>query len=539
MRQGTTRWVLAALTLTLLLLFAGCGKDTGNPPDAADIGDAGGAAGKETAQQEDPVIVRLEGGDWGYPTPFAHYSRGPGSSKMRLIFDSLLERDEKGCIPWLAEKWDVEDNGTRYVFHIRRGVKWHDGRDLTAHDVAFSFNYYREHPPVSISDLVLDPNTLLDIKAPSDYEVQFLLDEANATFLEAAGRVAVIPRHIWSGVGNPEEFTGPTSVIGTGPFCLEEYSKEHGTYQFTAFEGFWGPRPRVDVLEFIPVSDPVLALTTGETALAGIPADVLPRFRSDPAFTVMPNPGFWGYRLRFNLERLPAFQDRRLRQAMACAIDRRELVDKLARGEGIPGSMGILSPHHRWYNPEVPAYGHDPDRARQLIADSGATLRPSYELLVGGDREVRIGELLKEQLAEVGIQLQVVSGDMKTRDARIAAGDYELVLVGHGGWGKDPDFLRTRFCSTEATWYSGTPGYVNPEVDALAVQQLRETDEGRRRDLVFELQRALAEDVPEIPLYLTTGHTVFRHDVYDGWMHVFDHHAPTHNKLSYLERQGS
>lgn len=522
-----------ALTAVLLLsLVAGCSLKSGVEQETApNAGEAG-----EKAKTE-PVVVRLEGGDWGYPTPFAHYSRGPGSAKMRYIFDSLLERDEKDNISWLAENWEILDNGKRYIFHIRPGVKWQDGKPLTAHDVAFSFHYYRDKPPVSINDLILDRDFLLEIKALSDHQVEFVVAEAKATFLEAAGRVSIIPEHIWAGVEKPEEFTGPESVIGSGPFRLVDYSKEHGTYRYEAFEEFWGPRVRVDVLEFVPVSDPVLALEKGEIHLAEIPADVLSRFEKDSAFTLMKNPGFWGYRIRFNMKKLPEFRERELRQAFAYAIDRQELVDKNARGEAVPGSPGILSPHHRGYNPDVPQYEHNPEKAREIILGLKAILKPTYELLVGEGREVRIGELLKEQLSRAGVELRVTSVDMKSRDARIAEGNYELVLVGHGGWGQDPDFLRTRFYSAETTWFNGTPEYVNPEIDRLAGEQLRETDESRRKELIYRMQRLLAEDVPEIPLYLTTGHTVFRHEKYDGWMHVFDHHAPTHNKLSYLERE--
>lgn len=517
------------LVLVLIFVFGGCTAPQGGEP---------AAEGEQPVQEAaEPVVVRLEGGDWGYPTPFAHYSRGPGSAKMRYIFDTLLEKDEKGYIPWLAWDWEVLDDGRQYLFKIRDDVCWQDGEPLTAHDVEFTLNYYQENHPVSINALLLDKDFLLEVKALSDYEVQFTTAETNANFLEAAGRVSIIPAHIWKDVQTPEEFLGPAAVIGSGPFRLVDYNKEHGTYRFEANREFWGPRPRVDVLEFIPVSDPILALEKGEIDIAGIPADVLSRFEDKAEFSIMENPAFWGYRLRFNMQKLPEFQCKELRQAFAYAVNRQELVDKNARGEAIPGSMGVLTPHHRWYNPALPPYKHDPQKARELLAGVDVKLKPAYELLVGGDTEVRIGELIKGQFAAVGIELRVTSVDMKARDARIAEGNYELVLVGHGGWGGDPDYLRTRFASAEGSWSSGTPGYNHPEVNRLCQEQLLEIDENKRKKLIFQLQQVLAEEVPEISLYLTTGHNVFRHQNYDGWMHIFDHHAPTHNKLSYLERK--
>lgn len=521
----------------LLLIFSavltgcGAGKDkAGVAPGATE------ESGTAEESRREPLVIRLEGGDWGYPSPFTHYSRGPGIFKMRLVFDSLLEKDENGYIPWLAESWEAGADGKTYLFNLRKGVKWHDGREMTAEDVVFSFNYYQEHPPVSIDGILLDKDFLLEVSALSDYQVRFVTAEANATFLPAVGTARILPRHIWEQVDNPQEFLEPEAVMGCGPYRLTDYNKEHGTYRFEAFADYWGPRPRVDVIEFVPVSDAVLAFEKGEIDLTEIPTDLLPRFQGNPEFAIKESPGFWGYRLLFNYERNELFRNRKLRQALAYAINKEDLVEKIERGAAIPGNPGILSRHHVWYNPDVYEYNHDPGKARQILEQEG--LRGlSFTLLVGGDKEVRIGEILKEQLAEAGITLKVESVDMKSRDARIREGQYELALVGHGGWGGDPDYLRTRFSSELSDWYSGTPGYSNPRVDELAKKQLFETDLNRRKELIFQLQRELAEDVPEIPLYNTTGYSVYRPGKYDGWMFMFDHHSLSHSKLSYLERE--
>jgi len=121
------KMLLLLLVSALFLAFAsGCSLQAAVDQEAVPGGE-GSESGKVGTE---PVVVRLEGGDWGYPTPFAHYSRGPGSAKMRYIFDSLLERDEKENIPWLAERWEILDGGERYIFHLRPGVRWQDGKPL-------------------------------------------------------------------------------------------------------------------------------------------------------------------------------------------------------------------------------------------------------------------------------------------------------------------------------------------------------------------------------------------------------------------------
>ncbi|MBS3900563.1 MAG: diguanylate phosphodiesterase [Dethiobacter sp.] len=525
---------LLSLLLILLMLpliaIGGCGGGApASGPDAL-------PAAKEIPREA--LTISLEGGDWGYPSPFTHYPRGPGIFKMQLIFDSLLERAEDGYIPWLAESWEVSEDGKTYLFNLRQGVKWHDGKDLTADDVVFSVNYYREHPPVSIffGGILLDEKHVLEVSAVSRYQVRFVTAAPNATFLPAVGSARIIPRHIWERVDNPREFLAPEAVIGSGPYRLIDYSKEHGKYRFEDFDAFWGPRQRVDVIEFVPVSDPVLAFEKGEIDLIeDLSPDLLHRFQNNPEFSIRENPGFWGFRLRFNFERNKLFQNKALRQAMAYAINRQELVEKIARGAAIQGNPGILPPQHVWYNPAVPKYEHNIERAKDLLEQlKQANL--SFTLLVGQDREVRIGELLKEQLAETGIQLNVESVDMKSRDARIREGQYELALVGHGGWGGDADYLRTRFAGEKRDWFSGTPGYNNPLVNELGRRQFAEVVENKRRELIFELQQELAQDVPEIPLYYTTGYSVYRPGKYDGWIYMFDHHFLSHSKLSFLER---
>ena len=121
--------------------------------------------------------------------------------------------------------------------------------------------------------------------------------------------------------------------------------------------------------------------------------------------------------------------------------------------------------------------------------------------------------------------------------------DYQLAILGHGGWGADPDYLVARFSGEEAgpnaaLSHAGLPGFDAPEVLDLLRRQQTAIDPEERRRLVAALQQALAEEVPEIPLFYTTSYTIYRPATYDGWMFMFDHHSLPHGKLSYLERSG-
>ncbi|WP_205664695.1 ABC transporter substrate-binding protein [Ammonifex thiophilus] len=404
------------LGVILALLVAGCGS---KKEPAATLPAKG--------QVE---VIRLPGGDWGYPTPYAHYSRGPGYYKMNLVFDSLLEKDEKGLIPWLAEKWEISPDGKTYTFCLRQGVKWHDGQPFTAKDVAFTLDYARRFPPV----WGFDASIIQKVEVLDPHKVKVELTQPMATFLEKMSKLAIIPEHIWKGVNDPYNFTKPEAVIGTGPYKLTDYSKEHGTYKFEANPDFWGPKPRVKTLEFIPVSNELVAFEQGQIAMATVPPDILPRFQNKPEFKVVRQPGFWGYEMLFNLRKNPALALREVRQAIAYAIDRKELVEKLARGAALPGNPGILPPDHIWYNPNVPQYEYDPGKAKELLEKAGFKYldgdgirkdekgrRLSFQLLISGG-EARMAELIQQRLREVGIEVKVVSADTKVRDARVKKG---------------------------------------------------------------------------------------------------------------------
>lgn len=512
---------------------------------------AGCLAQSQGAQSSSPEVVdtiHLSGGDSGYPTPFMHYPRGPGIYKMNLIFDSLIEKDDQGLVPWLAERWDISPDAKEYTFHLRKDVKWQDGEPFTANDVKFTIEYEKEHSPASAYDI----SSVSDIEVIDDNTIKFTLAQPIAPFLDEISSVKIVPEHIYKDVSDPNKFDSPEAVIGTGPYKLAEYSKEHGTYKFVANEDFWGPEQRVKTIEFIPVSDATVAFQQGEIDFVGLSADLLDMFKDDSGVYIFQQPAIWGYELSFNMNKNPILKDKAVRQAFAYAIDRDELVDKIGRGAGKPGSMGILPQDHIWYNDNLPKYEHDAEKAKQVLSDDGWTdsdgdgimdkdgQKLSFTIILSSD-QARIGELVKERLKEAGIDVTIQAIESKSRDSKLKEGDFEIGINGYGGWGGDADYLRTKFCGMSfgiegASHGRPLIGYQNDKVDELSLAQLSETDEEKRKEIVYELQEVLADEVPSVPLYYTASYNAYRPAVYDGWMNMYDHHEMTHSKLSYLDR---
>lgn len=486
-------------------------------------------------ERPDIPVLRLAGGtDWGYPSPFA-YVRGPGYIHSSFIFDTLVWKDAAGNnIPWLAESWTVSDDNLTWTFTLRDNVRWHDGEPLTVEDVVFSVAYETANPTgLPVQSLV----EIGSVEVISDNEVAITLNNPYAPFLtNLAGSIPIIPKHIWEGIDDPTAFREPEAVIGSGPYTLGEYNQEDGSYLYLANEDFFLGTPAVKRIEFLPVGDELLALAQGEIdagrpgVQAGITDDLLAQL-SQPPLENITGPGDWTMALKFNMTKAP-FDDVRFRRAVAYALDQEDMVERITLGQGIPGNPGWLSPASTWYNPDVPTYDFDLDTAKALLDEmdlvdtdgDGVREMPdgtplAYELPFATPFDnARNAELVQSYLAEVGIDITPAALDRSTRDQRASEGDYDMILVGHGGLGGDPDFMRTTFHSQSKSRSFARPhGFVNEEFDQLAGQQLRIADLGQRRDVVDQMQAIIAEQLPVIPLYHPQRFTFYNPEVLDGW----------------------
>lgn len=516
----TVAWVVA---LAMLLGLAGC---SGAPAATENAGKNGG----EEVQQEEPQILRLAGGDTGLPNPYKHVPRGPGMSKMQLLYDSLLEKDEKGDIPWLAASWGINADGTVYTFRLQENALWHDGTPLTAEDVAFTMAYYENHPPVANDLLVKGSHIVKETRVLDPYTIEVVVDRYDNNYLTKLGNVRILPKHIWDKVSDPVTYKGEDAAIGSGPYKLESYDPRQGAYRYVAFEEYWGPKPAATAIEWVPVSDGVLAFANGEIDLINASPDVLSNYQNNPEYTIKTGHSFHSYRLMMNMERVEELRDVKLRQALAYGIDRQELVDKAARGAAEISSQGYVLPVSAWYNEAVEQYDYNPEKARELLA--GKTY--SFKLLTDNSADgIRVAELVKLSLAKIGIETAVESVEAKTRDNAVNTGEYQLLLINSGGMGGDPDYLRAVYGKGAKT----VKGWSNDEVVGLAEAQATERDEGARKEMIDELQIMIADEVPMIMLHGAVDNFVYRHALYDGWMFRYDHSKCDHNKLSYMIRK--
>lgn len=525
---------LLLLALALAMALTACTAD-----DSPDDDPSPAATEAATGEPDDTATVdtlRLGGGEFGFPSPFG-WRRGPGRIYASLSFDTLLWRDSSGEeIPWLASDWSVSDDGTEWRFTLRDDVQWHDGEALTVEDVVFTYDYLRTGAASDTGE-AQGYDVIESVTADGD-EVVFQLSQNYAGFAEDVVSIfgaMIIPEHIWADVDDPVEFREPEALVGTGPYTLEEFDENAGSYLFEANDDFYLGDPVVQRLEFVPVEDELLALERGDIDAGSPFGSAIPESQVDTLtedYDLLTAPGANVTALHFNPGEGAPFDDQRFRQAVAYALDRQDLVDRVLLGRGTPGSMGGLGPGNPYLVEDLPSYDHDPEQAGELLDeaglvdadDDGVRELPNGdefapEVLVSADTAPEVTTLVQEYLREVGLEVEVASQDQATFDETASAGDYAMGIVSYGGLGGDPDFiLRFRFASdVESSSFNRAHNFDNEQFNELAAEQATIADRDERQEVVGEMQRILAEEVPIVPLFIGERLAFVDREVFDAW----------------------
>ncbi|MFZ7104181.1 MAG: ABC transporter substrate-binding protein [Peptococcaceae bacterium] len=478
--------IFTVLFFVLLFSLAGCGSKDREPENAAG--------------EIETYTIADSTGDWGFPAPFTHYNRGPGYVRMSLIFDTLVWKDQTGNLTGsLAKEWEYLPGEDAFVFQLRQDVPWHDGEKFTAEDVVFTFNYLKEHPYVWV-----DTGIVKEVEAPDEYTVKVYLAKAFAPFLaNIAGTVPILPRHIYGKIDNPLEYTQPDALTGTGPFKLADYNKEHGTYLYTRNDSYYLGKPKVKELRFIKVNEQMIpqAVLDGTADTGGIPPEMVDTFQ-EQGFTVLVSDHSWNAKLKFNLKAEP-FSRREFRQALAYGIDRDKLVKISQRGHAWPGNPGFIPPDSPWYSSEIAGYAYNPEKARQLLAEMGYAAeqgggKPLAVELLTSARFSGDAELIRDDLEKLGLEVEIRTLDEKTVDARTQEWSFQLVLSGHGGLGGDPQFVNNMVLGKS---FHSARYETNQELNDLLQRQLEIIDDGERKEILAEIQKIYARDMPALSLY--------------------------------------
>ena len=531
---------LIALLMALVMCFGlvACGSTTTAPAatEAPKTETPAAPAATEAPAAEQPRaerVLRMDGmANSGYPSPFTSSAKGAGYVIVQYIFDTLVWKDENGFFNYLAESYTVSDDNLTYTFKLREGILWNDGMPFTAEDVKFSFDYYALHPYGWVNTQKVKEARVVD-----ELTVEIELNEIYVAFIaDIASNLPIIPKHVYENVEDPTTFTEPAAFTGTGPMMLESYSSDTVIYTYVKNPNYFFGDVQIDRLIISLYDDPKTALLNGDVDVATTANYKQAKsLENEPNMTVLEGQSLWVCRLFFNFDD-PALATKEVRQAFAYAIDRNEMLQKAFKGAGIAGTAGFVHPDSNWYNPNIPTYDKNVDKAKQLLADAGAVDsngdgilefqgKPmSYELMISANDEA-MGELMKAYLAEVGVELIIKAADDNTVKQTYQEGNFQLIANGHGSFGGDPKYLAvlaTKTAGAAKITVQGGNRWQSEEYDNTFYASLKELDQTKREELVDKLQEIIAEDVPTLALYYKSNAAAFNNSVFDGFYYTKD-----------------
>jgi peptide/nickel transport system substrate-binding protein len=488
------------------------------PAAAATTAPTAAAAAKPTAApaatSRGQVVYSVVGTDVRILNPILQSDTVSGAITDRL-FEPLVHEDPKTGAPYgvLAEKWDVSPDSLVYTFHLRDGVRFHDGQPLTAEDAKFTLDVLKtdkvkttrtsnvEH----VKDTeVVDPRTL-----------KVTLTEPYCPFLDDLTALGILPKHLLGNSANLNEDPFNLKPIGSGPFKFVEWVKDdHIT--LTANDDYWGGKPGIERFILKPLKDraaQMAQLKTGEVDLAGLEPAEIAEAQAQPNLQILRYYAAGVTYLAYN-NRLPGLNEAPVRQALNYAVDRPSLIKEVLLGEARPMASDI--PPDSWaYNPDTPDYAFNPDKAKQMLDAAGWTvgaggirqkngtpLKVTMTTNSGAKIREAVVTIAQQQFKDIGVDSEIQLQDFASMINRINKLDFDIFVSGFV-FGADPDnygLWHSSRMPDPATGKEGfnRAGFSTPELDAAlqAARTVPGCGQAARKELYAKIQTMVAQGAP-------------------------------------------
>ncbi|MCK8044154.1 ABC transporter substrate-binding protein [Shewanella sp. 1CM18E] len=439
------------------------------------------------------------------------------------LYDSLIDYDPISgeLVPALASSWETSADGLSYRFKLRPGVQFHHTdwftptRTFNADDVIFSFNRIinSENAYHSVSQTgypffqsIGFNEQVTHIEKVADDEVIFHLNQTNASFLAnlATGFSVILSKEYADNLlakGTPELLD--RNPVGTGPFKLVNYAKNE-FIRYHRNEKFWRTLPEFEQLVFniTPQSSARLTkLITGDCSVSALPkAGELPVIKQHPNLELDTQLGFNVAFWAFNTQK-PPFDDVRVRQALAYAVDKQNILRAVYQETAIKAT-GMLPPQSWAYNYNKSSYQYNPDKSRALLADAGIKeltidIWAMPVARIYNPNALKTAELIQADLANIGVNVNIVTYDWSVFNQKLNRNNYDSVLIGWNADNSDPDnFFSPIMSCASLTSSSNRAQWCSQEMDALLNNAKATTIESERKALYQQAEALFNEHVP-------------------------------------------
>ena len=421
---------------------------------------------------------------------------------LEIVYDPLFTFDKDlKIIPNLADSWKWSDDAKTLTVTLKKNVKFHTGNPMTSADVKFSFERILDEKTAAVARVNFADIAKID--APDANTVVFTLKIPNAAILTAMTSLnaAIIDQKAVTGGADPARVD-----VGTGAFTIDKWDPDR-TFTMKAFKDYWIPgEPRLDGIEWrtIPDESSILAGLRAKTldlAIIGDPRVAIRASAGGSALAISRAPALAYHILQLNSTR-PMFADVRVRQAIACAIDRQQVVDAASLGEGETTSPAT-QPFYRAKPDGLTCYKQDVAKAKQLLADAGKATGLTFKIIAASDdppTAISQAQNIQAQLKKIGIEVEIETLEPNVHADRRLKADFDAAIAQIGG-DPDPDVMFYRYWHSTGN-LNKVAAYSSPEIDKLLEQGRATAEPAKRKPVYDQLQQKLAEAAPWVWLYV-------------------------------------
>lgn len=481
--------VLAGFFLSLSLMLTACSGGGGTAAPADQAKPQEGQAQEQSAAKTE-LVVAAEQEPVGYDP-----HKVPAASSVRvyaLLYDSLTKLDENmNIVPNLAEKWEIAPDGKTITMFLHKGVKFHNGKDMTADDVKFSFERIMNPDTGAIAKSYFASVEAIEVKDPTT--VVFKLKTADAAFIAntASAYASIVP-------SGSTDLT--KAAIGTGPFKLEK--SEPGQYVLLKKnpDYFNKDLPKVETIKFQIMKDEaerLAAIRSGKIDISTISADSAKLLEGKPGVQVKNYQSLEYSYLGINVNKKP-FDNPKVREAISYAVDRNQIVQTVWKGEAaLTGPIAPAITNWALDTASYPTYKTDVEKAKQLLAEAGFPngFETQIETAATYPDMVETAQVIQQQLKAIGINAKINQLEWGNYIEVWKSKDMNL-MVGRNTSGVDADrSMRFFFASTGS---ANVWNYSNPAYDELVEKALGTVDQAERKKLYEQAQTMLVADAPNL-----------------------------------------
>lgn len=444
---------------------------------------------------------------------------------LEFVYDTLVTTNAAlEPVPALAEEWEISEDGLNYTFKLRQGVTFHNGREVVADDVKYS--YERILAPETASPHSSDLENISAIETPDASTVVVTLAVRDSSFLAKlmGTSLAIVPKEVVEENGDLMQV-----MVGTGPFKFVDYVP-NSMIKLERNENYWDEgKPYVDAMEMQIIPDATARTTALVTETVDFieyaPVQDLPTFENDDSIEIAGDQNTNIRYMAVNISREP-FDKPEVRQAIAMVIDRGPIIDSAVFGAGTP--TNILFPESYWagFASEIPE--PDIEGAKQLLADAGFPdgFKTSIHSWAQYAFLSNAAIVIQEQLKKIGIEAELDFQENAIYLENYFAGNFDLSVTGTSAYVDPNDVVLANFITDGS---NNGIGYSNPEMDELIIKGMEETDQAARAEIYKRIQEIILEDNPWINLFIANQYEAMKSYV-KGYVHI-----PTGSNISLKE----